>query len=168
MLTVTPLKTTEFDGFAPEPTTAVVRIYDPNEDWRADAAEQKAAGWAAVLPLSFWDMEPSAMGMLGGALVHLLGAHRETCLALGRRLFGDDDLPWRPFLPADARDVAAFADSLAGTSVRHILVVCRNGRGRSGALARWLARRLGADLACRPEGEPRGGDFISRTLERAA
>ncbi|MGE5503513.1 MAG: hypothetical protein ACM31L_03735 [Actinomycetota bacterium] len=168
MSTITPLKTAEFAGMVPDATTAVVRIYDPNEEWRTDATAQEQAGWGAFLPLSFWDMDPSAMGMLGGALVHLLGAHRETCLALGRRLFGDDDLPWRPFLPADARDVAAFADQLPGKGIRHVLVVCRNGRGRSGALARWLARRLGAELDQLPGADPRASEFICRTLDRAA
>lgn len=162
MLTVTPIRTGEFAAFAPSPSTAVIRIYDPSDDWAEDAAREQAAGWGAVLPLTFWDMGPAEMGVFGTLLVRLLGGHREACLAVARRVFGAEG-PWRPFLAADARDVVEFADELKRRGMTQVLVVCRNGRGRSGALAQWLARRLGAEPPAVIASE-----FICRTLDRAA
>lgn len=164
---ITPIRTAEYAGFAPLPGTAVIRIYDPSEEWRADAAQQRDAGWGAFLPLAFWDLGEADMGLLERLLVRLLGASRDACLAAGQRLFGIDEIPWRPFLTADAVEVAHFADGLAQAGITHLMVVCRNGKGRSGTISRWLSKRTGATLAT--HGADQGdSEFIRETLEKAA
>jgi hypothetical protein len=163
---ITVLKTAEFGGFAPNSATAVLRIYDPTDDWAEDAALQGAAGWAAFLPLAFWDMGSADLGLGGRLLVRLLGRWPHLFTELARRFYGED-IPWRPFLAADAAHIAAFADGLDPALVTQLLVVCRHGRGRSGTIGRWLARRLGATIAA-GSGEHRESDAIRRTLDRLA
>ncbi|MDA8232211.1 MAG: hypothetical protein M0006_12810 [Magnetospirillum sp.] len=165
-MVVTIVTAGEFPSYVPDAATAIVRIYDPVEDWRTDGAGLANAGWGAALPLAFWDVGMTGMGMLETALVRMLGRRRELCLSLGQRLFGDD-IPWRPFLPADACDIRRFADSLAARGVRNVLVVCNNGRARSWTVARWLADHLGAEPP-QARGWLRESEWIARTLTACA
>ncbi|EME67818.1 hypothetical protein H261_21586 [Paramagnetospirillum caucaseum] len=162
---VSAFRTGEFDGMAPRRDAAVLRICDPTDPWRDEGRGLAAAGWGATLTLAFWDMDASALGVKGRLITRLWGRHRALFETLAGRLFGSD-IPWRPFIAADAADIAAFADPLADTGVNEVLVVCRNGRGRSGTVGRWLARRLGARFAA--SGDERESDHIREILDRVA
>jgi hypothetical protein len=153
----------EFEGMAPRADAAVLRIADPTDDWKAEAARLARAGWGATLTQAFWDMDSSALGVKGHLITRLWGRHRAVFEALAGRLFGTD-IPWRPFIAADAQDIAAFADMLPEKGIREILVVCRNGRGRSGTVGRWIARRLGARFGT--TGDERESGHIRDTLDR--
>ena len=155
----------DFDAHVPRPSAAVLRIYDPNEDWSGDASQLAVAGWGEVLALSFWDVGVQGMRPAEALVARLLGRWRRLCLAVGAKLFGDAEVPWRPFLSADARDIARFAGGLEAAGVRHLLVVCGNGRARSLTIAKWLAARLGADLAP-AHGWQRESDAIAKVLRR--
>lgn len=163
-MVVTIVSASEFDAYVPNAATAVLRIYDPTDDWTADAARQAGAGWGRFLPLAFWDIGHGGIGLLESALIRLLGTRRGTCLALGQKLFGDE-IPWRPFLDADARDICAFADSLASAGVQSVLVVCKNGRSRGDTVANWIALHLGTDLQPK-RGWQRQNEVIVHALAR--
>lgn len=143
---ITVVRKFDFTSYAPTASAAVIRIYDPVEDWFDDASQLSVAGWGDVLSLSFWDVGVQGMRPGEGLLTRLLGHWRTTCLALGTRLFGDPEIPWRPFLAADARDIARFAAALEAKGIRHLMVVCGNGRARSWTIAKWLSHRLSASL----------------------
>jgi len=162
---VSAFRTGEFDGMAPRHDAAVLRICDPTDAWKAEGRGLAQAGWGATLTLAFWDMDSSALGVKGRLITRLWGRNRALFEALAGRLFGSD-IPWRPFIAADAADIAAFADSLADRGIAEVLVVCRNGRGRSGTVGRWLARRLGARFAT--SGDDRDSGYIRETLDRVA
>ncbi|RAU21342.1 hypothetical protein CU669_14330 [Paramagnetospirillum kuznetsovii] len=155
---VTAITNGEFQGMAPRADAAVLRILDPIDS--RDALEQ---GWGDTLSQAFWDMDSSALGVRGRLVVRLWGRHRAWFESLAGRLFGSD-IPWRPFIAADAVEITAFADGLAEKGVRELLVVCRNGRGRSGTVGRWIARRLGA--AFHTNGDDRESGHIRETLDR--
>ncbi|OAN51454.1 hypothetical protein A6A04_16030 [Paramagnetospirillum marisnigri] len=155
---VTAITNGEFQGLAPRADMAVLRIFDP-----IDPRESLGEGWGAALGLAFWDMDASALGIKGRLVTRLWGRNRALFESLAGRLFGTD-IPWRPFIAADAADIAAFADGLGDKGVREVLVVCRNGRGRSGTVGRWLARRLGAGF--RSNGDGRESGHIRETLDR--
>ena len=163
-MVVTIVSASEFDAYAPNAATAVLRIYDPIDEWATDAAHQAESGWGRFEALAFWDIGHAGIGLFEGLLVRLFGAHRGACLALGQTLFGDE-IPWRPFLPADARDICAFADGLATAGIQSVLVVCKNGRTRGGTCANWIARYLGLDLPPQ-NGWQRESDVIARQLAR--
>ncbi len=162
---VSAFRTGEFEGMAPRKDAAVLRICDPTDAWRAEGRSLAQAGWGATLTLAFWDMDSSALGVKGHLITRLWGRNRAVFEALAGRLFGTD-IPWRPFIAADAADIAAFAASLTDKGIGEVLVVCRNGRGRSGTVGRWLARRLGARFAT--SGDEREADHIRETLDRVA
>lgn len=162
---VSALRTVEFEGMVPSRNTAVLRIGDPTDDWKTEGRRLAQAGWGATLTLAFWDMDSSALGVKGHLITRLWGRHRAVFEALAGRLFGTD-IPWRPFIAADAVAIAAFADSLAEKGIRELLVVCRNGRGRSGTVGSWIARRLGARFSA--GGDQRDADHIRETLDRVA
>ncbi len=156
---VSAIKTGEFGGRVPQADTAVLRIWDPT-----DAREPLGGlGWGDTLSMAFWDMDASALGVRGRLVARLWGRNRALFESLAGRLFGND-IPWRPFIAADAADIAAFADGLAAKGVTELLVVCRNGRGRSGTVGRWIARRLGA--AFQTTGDDRDSGYIRETLDR--
>jgi hypothetical protein len=156
---VSAIKTGEFEGRVPLTNTAVLRIWDPLDDRRS----LTGLGWADSLSLAFWDMDASALGVRGRLVTRLWGRNRALFESLAGRLFGND-IPWRPFIAADAADIAAFADGLADKGVTELLVVCRNGRGRSGTVGRWIARRLGARFET--SGDDRDSGHIRETLDR--
>jgi hypothetical protein len=158
---VSTIRTAEFAGLVPRAHMAVLRIWDPTDE-RAELAGQ---GWGDTLALAFWDMDASALGMRGRLVTRLWGRHRAMFEALAGRLFGND-IPWRPFIAADAVDIAAFADGLAAKGITELLVVCRNGRGRSGTVGRWIARRLGTRF--QTTGDDRESAYIRDTLDRVA
>ena len=162
---VSAIKTSEFAGFAPRPDVAVLRICDPLDDWRAEGRKLAQAGWGPILTQAYWDMDASALGMKGRLVTRLWGRNRALFESLAGRLFGSD-IPWRPFIAADAIDIAAFADSLADKGMSELLVVCRNGRGRSGTVGRWIAHRLAARFAT--TGDDRESGYIRDTLDRIA
>lgn len=162
---VSAFRVVEFEGMAPRADAAVLRICDPTDQWKAEGRALAGAGWGATLTLAFWDMDSSALGVKGRLITRLWGRNRPIFEALAGRLFGSD-IPWRPFIAADALDIAAFADSLADRGIRELLVVCRNGRGRSGTVGRWVARRLGARFVT--SGDQREADHIRETLDRVA
>lgn len=162
---ITVVSRADFSGYAPSRSAAVLRIYDPHEDWSGDAARLSVAGWGACLPLSFWDVGFQGMKPGEALLARLLGRWRGICVRLGQRLYGCDDIPWRPFLAADARAIARFGDSLADRGIRHLMVVCGNGRARSWTIAQFLARRLHADLTA-SRGWQRESSAIARLLAR--
>lgn len=162
---VSPFKVGEFDGMAPRADAAVLRICDPTDDWKAEGRGLAQAGWGASLTCAFWDMDASALGVKGRLITRLWGRNRALFEALAGRLFGSD-IPWRPFIAADAAAIAAFADGLADKGIREVLVVCRNGRGRSGTVGRWLARRLAARFVT--GGDVRDSGHIRETLDRVA
>jgi hypothetical protein len=153
-----------FPTFIADRATAVVRIYDPVEDWHRDAAHQAGRGWGRFLPLEFWDASRFAPGRAERLILALLGHHRPLCLAAGRRLFGARG-PWRPFLAADADDIVAFADGLEAAGIRDIVVVCSNGRARSWTVGCWIARHLGLDLPA-TQGWQHACPHIERMLDR--
>ncbi|MBV5323758.1 MAG: hypothetical protein J0626_00020, partial [Rhodospirillaceae bacterium] len=99
----------------------------------------------------------------GRLVARLWGRNRALFESLAGRLFGND-IPWRPFIAADAVDIATFADGLADKGITELLVVCRNGRGRSGTVGRWIARRLGATFET--SGDDRDSGYIRETLDR--
>lgn len=165
LMLVSAFRTGEFEGMAPREDAAVLRICDPTDDWKAEGRELAQAGWGATLTCAFWDMDSSALGVKGHLITRLWGRNRAVFEALAGRLFGSD-IPWRPFIAADAAAIAAFADGLADKGIREVLVVCRNGRGRSGTVGRWLARRLGARFAT--SGDDRDSGHIRETLDRVA
>jgi hypothetical protein len=162
---VSAVRVGEFEGMAPRADAAVLRIADPTDEWKAEGRRLAQAGWAATLTQAFWDMDSSALGVKGHLITRLWGRNRPVFEALAGRLFGTD-IPWRPFIAADAVDIAAFADAMAEKGIREILVVCRNGRGRSGTVGRWIARRLGATFAT--TGDERESGHIRETLDRVA
>jgi len=162
---VSAVKTGELAGLVPSRNAAVLRIFDPTDAWKAESAGLARAGWGANLSLAFWDMDASALGVRGRLIARLWGRHRAMFEALAGRLF-EDDIPWRPFIAADAVDIAAFVDDLAGKDITEVLVVCRNGRGRSSTIGRWISRRLGVAFQG-AEGE-RESTFIRETLDRVA
>jgi hypothetical protein len=155
---VSAIKTTELVGRVPAPNTAVLRILDP-----VDEATDLGQGWGAVLQLAFWDMDASALGVKGRLITRLWGKNRALFESLAGRLFGND-IPWRPFIAADALDIAHFADGLKERGVSELLVVCRNGRGRSSTVGRWIAARLGASFET--TGQDRQSGYIKETLDR--
>lgn len=155
---VSAIKTGEFEGMVPRSDMAVLRIFDP-----IDERESLGDGWGASLALAFWDMDASALGVRGRLVARLWGRNRALFESLAGRLFGND-IPWRPFIAADAADMAAFADSLVEKGIHEVLVVCRNGRGRSGTVGRWIARRLGARF--QTTGDDRDSGYIRETLDR--
>lgn len=155
---VSAIKTGEFGGRVPQANTAVLRVWDP-----IDEREPLDGGWGDTLAMAFWDMDASALGVRGRLVARLWGRNRALFESLAGRLFGND-IPWRPFIAADAADIAAFADGLAAKGVTELLVVCRNGRGRSGTVGRWIARRLGA--AFQTTGDDRDSGYIRETLDR--
>ncbi|KIL98572.1 hypothetical protein CCC_02022 [Paramagnetospirillum magnetotacticum MS-1] len=148
---------------SPRSDAAVLRICDPTDDWRAQGRGLAQAGWGSTLTLAFWDMDSSALGVKGHLITRLWGRNRAVFEALAGRLFGSD-IPWRPFIAADAVAIAAFADSLADKGIAELFVVCRNGRGRSGTVGRWLAHRLGARFTT--SGDDRDSGHIRETLDR--
>ncbi|MGE5547848.1 MAG: hypothetical protein ACM33T_13175 [Solirubrobacterales bacterium] len=157
----------DFDSYAPSRSAAVLRIYDPVEDWAGDADRLAQAGWGDTLSLSFWDVGVQGMRPTEAVLARLLGRWRDLCVSLGNRLFSQHDIPWRPFLSADATDIARFADALPSKGIRHVMVVCGNGRTRSWTVAQFLSRRLGAALTdCR--GWQRESDAIADVLSRVS
>ena len=162
---ITVVSASEFSAYQPTPSTAVIRIYDPTDAWVEDAAVQAASGWGKVLPMAFWDVGRVGMGIMEHLTVRLLGRWRNVCLAVGNALFGDKDIPWRPFLTADAREICAFGDSLDETNIRNIIVVCHNGRARGGTVATWLARHLGIELTNRG-GWQRESESIAATFAK--
>jgi hypothetical protein len=162
---VSAFRTGEFDGMAPRQDAAVLRLCDPTDEWRAEGRDLAQAGWGSTLTLAFWDMDSSALGVRGHLITRLWGRNRAIFEALAGRLFGSD-IPWRPFIAADAVQIAAFADSLSDKGIKEVLVVCRNGRGRSGTVGRWLAHRLGARFAT--SGDDRDSGYIRETLDRIA
>jgi hypothetical protein len=155
---VSAITSAEFRGMASTPDRAVLRILDPIDP--PDALDE---GWGAALSLAFWDMDSSALGFKGRLAVRLWGRHRALFESLAGRLFGND-IPWRPFIAADALDIAVFADGLEAKGIRELLVVCRNGRGRSGTVGRWIARRLGRAFST--SGDDRESGHIRETLDR--
>jgi hypothetical protein len=165
LMLVSAFRTGEFEGMAPRQDAAVLRICDPTDDWKGEGRGLAQAGWGATLTCAFWDMDSSALGVKGHLITRLWGRNRALFEALAGRLFGTD-IPWRPFIAADAAAIAAFADGLADKGIREVLVVCRNGRGRSGTVGRWLARRLGARFAT--SGDDRDSGHIRETLDRVA
>ena len=158
---VSAIKTGEFEGRVPLANTAVLRIWDPIDD----RASLTGLGWGDRLSLAFWDMDASALGVRGRMVARLWGHNRALFESLAGRLFGND-IPWRPFIAADAADIAAFADGLADKGITELLVVCRNGRGRSGTVGRWIAHRLGASFET--SGDDRDSGYIRETLDRVA
>ena len=158
---VSAIKTGEFEGRVPQANTAVLRIWDPIDE----RVSLGGLGWGDVLSQSFWDMDASALGVRGRLIARLWGRNRALFESLAGRLFGTD-IPWRPFIAADAAEIAAFADGLAAKGITELLVVCRNGRGRSGTVGRWIARRLGA--AFETTGDDRDSGYIHETLDRVA
>jgi hypothetical protein len=164
-MVITVVSASEFSAYEPNAATAVIRIYDPIDAWSEDAAAQVVAGWGKILPIAFWDVGRIGMGLIERAMVRLLGRWRGPCLRIGQAMFGDIDIPWRPFLPADARDICAFADGLVESGIRSILVVCHNGRGRGGTVANCLARYLGIEPPPQ-RGWQRESDLIAATFAR--
>lgn len=162
---ITVVTKTDFASHVPSASAAIIRIYDPVENWSDDASRLAIAGWGAVYSLSFWDVGMQGFKLAEGLVARLLGRWRNLCLSVGRRLFGDDEIPWRPFLTADARAIAHFADGLEAKGIRHLVVVCGNGRARSWTIAKWLATRLGAQAAA-ARGWQRESDGIARVLRR--
>lgn len=163
---ITVVRSAEFSLYAPTRDAAVLRIHDPVEDWAPEADRLKGAGWGATLSLAFWDVGVQGMSLGEGMLVRLVGRWRGLALRLGERFFPmGDGIPWRPFLAADARDIAAFADGLEARGIRHLMVVCGNGRARSWTVAKWLSRRLSASLTA-AHGWERESAAIARTLAR--
>ncbi|MEW5727963.1 MAG: hypothetical protein AB1918_09075 [Pseudomonadota bacterium] len=163
---ITVVRSAEFSLYAPTRDAAVLRIHDPVEDWAPEADRLKAAGWGATLSLAFWDVGVQGMSLGESLVARLLGRWRGLALRLGDRFFPmGDDIPWRPFLAADARDIAAFADALPDRGIRHLMVVCGNGRARSWTVAKWLSRRLSASLTA-AHGWERESAAIARTLAR--
>lgn len=162
---ITVVTKSDFASYVPSPSAAIIRIYDPIENWQEDASRLETAGWGAVHALSFWDVGMQGFKLAEGLVARLLGRWRRLCLAVGGALFGDDDIPWRPFLTADARAIARFADGLEARGVRHLMVVCGNGRARSWTIAKWLSRRLTAQVAA-SHGWQRESDGIARVLRR--
>ena len=160
---VSAFRTGEFEGMAPRQDAAVLRLCDPTDQWRAEGGDLAQAGWGSTLTLAFWDMDSSALGVKGHLITRLWGRNRALFEALAGRLFGSD-IPWRPFIAADAIQIAAFADALSDKGIVEVLVVCRNGRGRSGTVGRWLAHRLGARFAT--SGDDRDSGYIRETLDR--
>ena len=158
---VSAITTGEFQGRVPQANTAVLRIWDPLDQRQSLAG----LGWGDALSLAFWDMDASALGVRGRMVVRLWGRNRALFESLASRLFGND-IPWRPFIAADAVDIAAFADGLAEKGISELLVVCRNGRGRSGTVGRWIARRLGSGFET--TGDDRDSGHIRETLDRVA
>ena len=156
---VSAIKTGEFEGRVPQADTAVLRIWDPIDE----REPLSGLGWGDALAMGFWDMDASALGVRGRLVARLWGRNRALFESLAGRLFGND-IPWRPFIAADAVEIAAFADSLAEKGVTELLVVCRNGRGRSGTVGRWIARRLGAGFET--TGDDRDSGYIRETLDR--
>ncbi len=156
---VSAIKTGEFEGRVPQADTAVLRIWDPIDERES----LNGLGWGDVLAMGVWDMDASALGVRGRLVARLWGRNRALFESLAGRLFGND-IPWRPFIAADAVEIAAFADSLAEKGVTELLVVCRNGRGRSGTVGRWIARRLGAGFET--TGDDRDSGYIRETLDR--
>lgn len=155
---VSAIRMGEFEAMAPRGDMAVLRILDPIDDRVAPAP-----GWGDSLSLAFWDMDAAALGVRGRLVTRLWGRNRALFESLAGRLFGND-IPWRPFIAADAADIAAFADGLAAQGIRELLVVCRNGRGRSGTVGRWVARRLG--IRFQTSGDDRESGHIRDTLDR--
>ncbi len=163
---ITVVRLTDFGLYAPSRDAAVLRIHDPIEDWAMDAQRLSTAGWGSTLSLAFWDVGVQGMSLGESLLVRLLGRWRGLAVRLGNRFFPmGDDIQWRPFLAADANDIARFADMLEGRGVRHLLVVCGNGRARSWTIAKWLSRRLSASLAD-SHGWQRESAAIAKTLAR--
>ncbi|MDO8605621.1 MAG: hypothetical protein Q7R40_03715 [Phaeospirillum sp.] len=156
---VSAIKTGEFGGLVPQANAAVLRIWDPIDE----REPLGSLGWGDSLGLAFWDMDASALGVRGRLVARLWGRNRALFESLAGRLFGND-IPWRPFIAADAADIAAFADGLAAKGVTELLVVCRNGRGRSGTVGRWIARRLGTRF--QTTGDDRDSGYIRETLDR--
>ncbi len=163
-MVVTIVSASEFEAYVPNAATAVLRIYDPIDEWTEDAAAQAASGWGRFQGLAFWDIGHSGIGLMESVVIRLLGRYRGACLAVGRKLFGDE-IPWRPFLAADARDICRFADSLESSGIHSVLVVCRNGRTRGGTCGNWIARYLGLDLPPQ-DGWQRESEVIVDTLTR--
>lgn len=156
---VSAIKTGEFGGQVAQANTAVLRIWDPTDPREA----LDGLGWGDTLSMAFWDMDASALGVRGRLIARLWGRNRALFESLAGRLFGND-IPWRPFIAADAVAIAAFADGLAAKGVTELLVVCRNGRGRSGTVGRWIARRLGVRF--QTTGDDRDSGYIRETLDR--
>jgi len=163
-MSVIVVSASEFPTFVPDPATAVLRIYDPVDDWRRDAGHQATLGWGRFLPLDFWDAGRFGPSWIERMLVAVFGHNRRLCLGLARRLFGDA-VPWRPFLPADADDIVRFADGLATGGIRDVVVVCGNGRARSWTVACWIARHLGLEKPL-ARGWQRSCPHIARMLDR--
>lgn len=163
-MVITIVSAAEFSAFVPNTATAVLRIYDPIDDWMADAAAQAAAGWGRFTGLAFWDVGFAGLSLAERAVIRLLGRHRALCLAVGQKLFGDE-IPWRPFLPADAQSIHGFADGLAASGVQNLMVVCSNGRSRGSTVGAWIARYLGLDLPSQ-RGWQRESETIAATLAR--
>lgn len=155
----------DFANYVPSASAAVLRIYDPVENWFNDAELLGSAGWGATLALSFWDVGLQGFKPTEGLFARLFGRWRGLCVTLGNRLFGETDIPWRPFLAADAHDIARFGDQLDAHGIRHLIVVCGNGRARSWTIAKWLAARLSAQVAP-ARGWQRESDGIARVLKR--
>ena len=158
---VSAIKTGEFEGRVPQADTAVLRIWDPIDERQPLGGQ----GWGDALAMSFWDMDAVALGVRGRLIARLWGRNRALFESLASRLFGTD-IPWRPFIAADAADIAAFADGLSDKGITELLVVCRNGRGRSGTVGRWIAHRLGVRFET--TGESRESGYIRETLDRVA
>lgn len=163
-MVITIVSASEFPSCVPNAATAVLRIYEPIQDWTTDAAEHATDGWGPFLPLAFWDVGKAGLGLFERLVIRLLGRHRSLCLKVGQKLFGDE-IPWRPFLPADACDIRAFTDEVASRGVQGILVVCTNGRARSWTIAKWMAEHLGTEPPSE-RGWQRENDEIARTLSR--
>ncbi len=163
-MVITIVSAAEFSAFVPNAATAVLRIYDPVDDWEADSVAQAAAGWGRYTGLAFWDVGFAGLSLAERALIRLLGRHRSLCLTLGQKLFGDE-IPWRPFLPADALDIHGFADGLASAGVQNLMVVCSNGRSRGTTVGTWIARYLGLDRPAQ-RGWQRESDTIAAILAR--
>lgn len=163
---ITVVRKSEIGGYVPSRDAAILRIYDPIEDWEAESGRLADSGWGATLSLAFWDVGVQGMGVAEAAMTRLAGRWRKLALSLGERFFPmGDDVPWRPFLDADARDIARFADGLEAKGVRHLMVVCGNGRARSWTVAKWLSKRLSASLAD-SHGWQRESSAITKVLAR--
>lgn len=165
---ITVVSRADFESYGPSRATAVLRIYEPIDDYADDARQLAQSGWGDAVALSFWDVGVNGMRLAETLVARLLGRWRRPCLALGRRVSSlGDDIPWRPFVAADARDIARFADGLADKGIRHVLVVCGNGRSRSYTIARWLSQRLGAGLTA-SRGWERESPAIAAVLRRVS
>lgn len=163
-------KMSEAPSLAPDPAAALVVLADPSDaaDPRSCAASWGPAacgGWAARLDLAFWDQD--FLPLPQAILVRAAGSRRNLCLSVGGRLWGEEGIPWRPFLQADAADLRRFAEGLRASKISSVHVVCRNGRGRSRAIAGWLSETLGVALADKKADDPKGSVWVAERLKAA-